>query len=67
MASSSTNEADQYVLVSFFYGPGVVLDWYLTAFACLVPFGLHLRKRSLDSITADLNAVLARQPSQQQT
>lgn len=28
--------------------------WYLTSFACLASFGLHLRKRSLDSITADL-------------
>lgn len=55
---SSTSATDQYDLVSSFYGPGAVVGWYLTAFACLVSFSLHPRKRCRDSITADLIAVL---------
>ncbi|KAK0509558.1 hypothetical protein JMJ35_007952 [Cladonia borealis] len=55
---SSTSQSDQYDLVSGFYGPGAVVGWYLTALACLVCLSLHPRKRSRDSITADLIAVL---------
>ena len=58
MSSTSAAQSGQYGLVSSFYGPGAVVGWYLTALACLVSFSLHPRKRSRDSITADLIAVL---------
>ena len=56
--SLTSAQSNQYDLVSSFYGPGAVVGWYLTALACLVSFSLHPRKRSRDSITADLIAVL---------
>ena len=58
MSSTSGTQSTEYDLVSSFYGPGAVGGWYLTALACLVSFSLHPRKRSYDSITADLIAVL---------
>ena len=58
MSSISASQSNQYNLVSSFYGPGAVMGWYLTALACLITFSLHPRKRSRDSITADLIAVL---------
>ena len=58
MASTPATQSNQYDLISSFYGPGAVAGWYLTALACLISFSLHPRKRSRDSITADLIAVL---------
>ncbi len=58
MSSTSPTQTNKYDLVSSFYGPGAVGGWYLTVLACLVSFSLHPRKRSRDSITADLIAVL---------
>ena len=58
MSSTSATQSNRYALVSSFYGPGAVEGWYLTTLACLISFSLHPRKRSRDSITADLIAVL---------
>ena len=58
MSSTEATQSDEYALVSSFYGPGAVGGWYLTVLACLVSFSLHPRKRTCDSITVDLIAVL---------
>ena len=58
MSSTSATQSDEYDFVSSFYGPGAVVCWYLTVLACLISFSLHPRKRSRDSITIDLIAVL---------
>jgi len=58
MASASAVEVDRYALVSSCYGPGAVGGWYLTALSCLISFGLHPRKRRVDSITVDMITVL---------
>ncbi len=58
MSSTLATQSNRYDLISSFYGPGAVAGWYLTTLACLISFSLHSRKRSRDSITADLIAVL---------
>lgn len=58
MSSTEATQSNEYALVSSFYGPGAVGGWYLTVLACLISFSLHPRKRTRDSITADLIAVL---------
>ena len=58
MSLTEATQSNEYDLVSSFYGPGVVVGWYLTALACLISFSLHPLKRTHDSITADLIAVL---------
>ena len=58
MSSTEATQVDKYDLVSSFYGPGAVGGWYLAALACVISLSLHPRKRSRDSITADLIAVL---------
>ena len=59
MSTQPIGEVDQYVLVSSLYGPGATVGWYLIALACFVSYGLHPRKRRLDSITPDIIAVIA--------
>ena len=58
MSSTEASQSGEYALVSSFYGPGAVGGWHLTTLACVISFSLHPRKRSRDSITADLIAVL---------
>ena len=58
MSSTEATQSDKYALVSSFYGPGVVVGWYLAAYACVIFHIAHPRKRSHDSITADLITVL---------
>ena len=58
MSSTEATQSDKYALVSSFYGPGAVVGWYLTTLGCLISFSLHPRKRSRESVTADLIAVL---------
>lgn len=58
MSSLSPNGTGRYALVSSFYGPGATGGWYLTALASLMSYALHQNKRTADSITADIIAVL---------
>ncbi|EXJ93670.1 hypothetical protein A1O1_02062 [Capronia coronata CBS 617.96] len=40
--------------VNMLYGPGTILGWYMTLTACLISWTLHPRRRTQDSISADL-------------
>ena len=58
MSVAQTEPPDRLALVSSLYGPGTVTSWYLTVLSVVLSWLLHPRKRTSDSIDADLITVL---------